>query len=132
VSWEELREALRTAPTYRATGRVQARRLGSRRDWSTERGSELSAVAGSWELTDGTGRVWTVADEVFRDTYARRPDGSYTKVARVRAVRLRAPCAVPTLEGEARAEAGDWLLQNPGGDAWPVTDEYFRNHYVPA
>lgn len=120
---------LRAARTYRSTAVVGAVRLDASRTWHTDRGSELSADPGDWVLTDGA-TEWTVDDAVFRSTYRRRPDGRFEKHGVVRAVRVDRAVAVPTLEGTAAAEAGDWVLSGSSGDLWPVTDVYFRGHYV--
>ena len=37
--------------------------------------------------------------------------------------------AVETLHGTVLAAPGDWIVQGPGGDYWPITDERFRATY---
>ena len=90
----------------------------------------LSAAAGDWLVTDGT-EEWTVAPGVFARSYRPLPDGRFVKVAPVRAARLDRTAEVPTLEGVARAEAGDWVLCGVDGELWTVTDTFFRAHYEP-
>jgi hypothetical protein len=36
---------------------------------------------------------------------------------------------VRTLEGDAEARPGDWIVQGPSGVRWPVKDEQFTRSY---
>lgn len=119
-----------TAPRYVSRLTVEARRLETSRDWTSGRGSHLSASAGDWLLTDGSSE-WTVDADVFEETYTALGDGMYRKTALVRAAQLDEAVQVPTLEGSAGLCRGDWLLMNPDGDVWPVGDEEFQRRYVP-
>jgi hypothetical protein len=123
-------ELLRGARRYRSTSVVRATRLTEPRTWSSDRGSTLAAAAGDWLVTDGA-TEWTVAAGVFARTYRRLSDGRFAKDAPVDAVRADHPVEVPTLEGSARAETGDWLLRGVDGELWTVTDAYFRANYEP-
>jgi len=38
---------------------------------------------------------------------------------------------VPTLEGELRARAGDWIVKGPHGEFWPVKGAIFAETYEP-
>jgi hypothetical protein len=73
---------------------------------------------------------WTVEADIFARTYRRLPDGRFTKDATVDAVRTEQALDVPTREGVARAEPGDWVLRGVDGELWTVTDDYFRTHYA--
>ena len=121
----------RGARRYRGTAVVRAVRLTAPRVWRTGRGSELSAAAGDWLVSDGA-EEWTVAAEVFARSYRALPDGRYVKDADVWAVRADRAGEVSTLEGPVRNEAGDWVLRGVDGELWTVTDAYFRSHYEPA
>lgn len=67
---------------------------------------------------------------IFLDTYEDGEEpGIYGKTATVQAVRLTEPTTVNTLEGPAQASAGDWLVTNPKGEQYPVSDETFRATY---
>lgn len=123
-------ELLRGASRYRSTAVVHATRLARPHAWRTGRGSALSARAGDWLITDGV-QEWTVEADIFARTYRRLPDGRFAKDAPVDAVRTDRPLDVPTLEGVARAEAGDWVLRGVDGELWPVSDAYFRSTYTP-
>lgn len=127
----EVLDLLRDARRYRPTTVVRATRLARPRSWRSARGSELSAAAGDWLVTDGA-EEWTVVPDVFARSYRRLPDGRFAKDAPVAAVRLERATEVSTLEGVARAEPGDWLLSGVDGEVWTVTDAYFRSHYEPA
>lgn len=118
------------AAEFARQGSVHATQLDAPRTWQTDRGDELTGVAGDWLLSDGTNQ-WTVADAVFRATYRRRADGRYEKHATILAVRAGAEIAIPTLEGTATAHDGDWIARNPSGECWPITDEVFRRSYLP-
>jgi hypothetical protein len=123
-------ELLRGARRYRSTAVVRATRLARPYTWRTARGSALSARAGDWRLSDGV-EEWTVEADIFARTYRRLPDGRFTKDAPVDAARTDRPLDVPTCEGVARAEAGDWVLRGVDGELWTVTDAYFRSTYTP-
>ena len=69
--------------------------------------------------------------DVFARTYRPLPDGRFAKDATVDAVRTDSALDVPTSEGVARAEAGDWVLCGVDGELWTVTDPYFRANYAP-
>jgi hypothetical protein len=124
-------ELMGGARRYRSTAVVRATRLSEPSTWRTDRGSSMSAHAGAWRVTDGV-EEWTVEADIFARTYDRLPDGRFAKHATVDAVRTDQARDVPTLEGVARAEAGDWILRGAEGELWTVTDSYFRAHYAPA
>jgi hypothetical protein len=124
----ELAALLQGARRYRSSAVVRATRLMQPRTWRTDRGRELCGAAGDWLLSDGSAE-WTVAADVFDRTYRPLPDGRYAKDASVHAARTSHRVDVPTLEGAARAEPGDWVLRGVDGELWTVTDDYFRTHY---
>jgi hypothetical protein len=39
---------------------------------------------------------------------------------------------IPTLEGEMRANHGDWIIRGVQGELYPCKDEIFRQTYEPA
>ncbi len=129
VTVDELVEALRAAPRYRSTVVVRAERLTDWASWRSERGAGLQAKPGDWWLRAEPGSHWTVADDIFRRTYRELPDGRFVKDASVRALRVTAAIEIPTLEGTAHAEPGDWVLRGADDELWPVSDEYFRANY---
>lgn len=121
---------LADAELYASTVTVSAERLTQARTWETETGSRLAAKAGDWWVTRGA-RQWSVAADVFDVTYVAAGNSTYRKTAPVRAVQLSAPVTLRTLEGDATANSGDWLVQNPSGEVWPVPADVFAQTYAP-
>lgn len=110
------------------TGVVKAQQLSTPRIWKTSNGSELVGRPGDWLVESGEDS-WTVQKDVFLATYAEQSPGVYRKTAPVHATRLRDDAIVQTLEGDALAKAGDWLVANSSGDCWPVTHADFTARY---
>ena len=121
---------LEGAPSYRSRLIVTAERLTEKMTWQTGSESNLTAQPGDWLVSDGVSS-WTVAADVFAATYRELCNGRFTKTAVVTARQLPAKATIPTLEGPATAEAGDWVVCNPGGDAWPVPLDEFERRYEP-
>jgi hypothetical protein len=121
-------EYLGDAPVYEPIATVRASRLDAVHVWLSDNGSEMAGQPGDWLVTDGK-IEWTIQDPVFRATYALQPDGSYRKTARIRAKQLTAEVAVETLEGDAVARPGDWLVTNQTGECYPVPPEVFAARY---
>ncbi|MBM4231003.1 MAG: hypothetical protein FJ184_09685 [Gammaproteobacteria bacterium] len=48
----------------------------------------------------------------------------------VRGEKLDADSIVQTREGAVSAPAGDWVLQDPTGNRWPVSPEHLFTHYT--
>ena len=100
---------------------------------------------GSWvliPLVDGrpTGDVYGCHREAFVGTYAaadNRHPNVYKKHAVVRAYQPGKPFAIRTTVGgfsetdPATGGATDWLVQNPGGEVYAVSDVVFRGTYQP-
>ena len=93
--------------------------------------SPLDAQAGDWLVSDESSE-WPVADEVFKATYQHVEGDLYVKTASIMAVQINEPFRVKTLEGLTTVEAGSWLVQGPGGEAWPIRQESFERTYQPA
>jgi len=109
-------------------GEVEARQLETPRTWVTARGQELQAEAGDWLVTSGNDQ-WTVVGDIFAKTYQQVGPGRFAKTAKVEAVQVPKLIRVKTLEGEAVAHAGDWLLRGVSGEVWPVTHPIFVERY---
>jgi len=54
----------------------------------------------------------------------------WARTGEVRAWRVGEPTTVVTLEGPATAAAGDWIVQGPGGERWPVPAGQFERSHV--
>ena len=117
-----------TSDLWRAGGDIEAYRLTMGTTWYNQNGSPESAKAGDWIANDGRA-IWTVQSDVFAETYTAVADGHYRKRFPVHAVRLDTDCVIETLEGDARAGAGDWLVMNPAGECWPVQGWIFTERY---
>jgi hypothetical protein len=124
---------LAEAPTYRSTITVTAERADQAMDWKNGSGDTMHAEAGDWILRDSAtaGDPWTVKPDLFDQTYAAIDGNQYQKTAGIVAVQVPEPFAVTTLEGTATGAAGDWLVRNPTGEYWPITDDVFRGRYEP-
>lgn len=115
------------------SGVVHARRIASDTAWLTDGQDCLVSTSGDWELTDGSA-TWFVAADVFDATYTHLSGDKFFKSAVVRARRLegvRDPVRIPTREGIIVLDRGDWVLANPSGDVWGMSDTSFRERYEP-
>lgn len=88
----------------------------------------LDGQPGDWLITDGNSS-WPVDAAIFAKTYQRVAGDRYIKVANVMAIQLDEPFVVITLEGRAEAVAGDYLVQGPEGEAWPIRQAEFEATY---
>lgn len=88
----------------------------------------LQAKAGDWLVEDGKSS-WPVADDIFAKTYQPSGDG-FVKTGFVYAVAMQQDFTVQTLEGTAHGKAGDYLVQGPAGEAWPIVKQTFLNSYT--
>lgn len=130
------------ACTYRKTRLVLAFRTGSPVRFSKSWG-EQHIRAGGWvivPLTNGTPTedLYGIDDERFRETYEPvGPTNTYRKRATVRAYQPGKAFEVVTriddhVETErAVGSATSWMVRNPTGEVYPVSDETFRESYEP-
>ena len=125
---DEINDMLAGAPSYRSRIVVRAEPITAEANWVTARADSLHANSGDWWVSDGESG-WSVAADVFTQTYEHLNDDRYLKTARVHAVQLSEPVLVQTLEGTATGHPGDWLVRNPGGECWPVTGIDFARRY---
>ncbi len=135
LSPADIDSLLSSGVSYRSAITVTAAQATEEMVWSTARGDALRAAVGDMVLYDSAdpgGDRWTVAPDIFADTYVSIGGDQYRKTALVQAVQVSEPFSVQTLEGTATGAAGDWLARNPSGECWPITDEQFRRRYVPA
>lgn len=128
---EEIADLLTHARTYRSKLVVRAVQIRDDTEWTTAQGDVLRATAGDWWVIDGDDR-WSVAGDVFEQTYEQVADDRYRKIAQVTAVPVTESVTVQTLEGIATGEPGDWLVRNPSGEYWPVPADVFALRYEEA
>jgi hypothetical protein len=119
------------AGSFERVGVVCARRLAARLHWTLPSGEELRGDAGDWHVIDGRGTARTVSDSEFRSSHVRLGDGRWQRVGVFRAWRVGEAVVLRTKEGSATARPGDWVVEGPGGERWPVSDGQFRRSYRP-
>jgi hypothetical protein len=119
------------AASFERVGVVSARRLAARLNWTLPSGEELLGDAGDWHVVDAAGTVRTVTDSEFRSSHAQLDDGRWQRVGVFRAWQVAEAVVLRTKEGSATARAGDWVVEGPGGERWPVSDGQFRRSYRP-
>jgi hypothetical protein len=117
------------AATYERVGFVQASRLAARRTWALRSGEQMQGNAGDWNVTDDDGNVRTVADREFRASYEPVDGIVWRRVGVCSAWQVHEAVRIRTKEGKATAQVGDWVLEAPGGERWPMRDEEFSRSY---
>jgi hypothetical protein len=118
------------ARSYRRIGTVAAQRLHAGRRWNCPAGSELSGRAGDWLVTDDHGDERTVRDLEFRASHVLLGGDRWQRTGTFRAWPASEELVIRTVEGAASTRAGDWVVEGPGGERWPVADEQFRRSYA--
>jgi hypothetical protein len=117
------------AAEFRRVGTVAATRLNERRTWTRRSGDELNGHVGDWRVLDDSGDERTVRDVEFRASHAHLGGERWRRVGRFNAWQVSEDVVLRTMEGRAVAHAGDWVVEGPRGERWPVTDEQFRRSY---
>ena len=113
------------AATFRRTGDVRAQRITASQSWMRASGDVMSGASGDWHVRDDFGDERTVRDPEFVVTHEPLGGDRWRRIGTVRAWRVSDATVVRTLEGRAVAAPGDWIVQGPGGERWPVSDEQF-------
>jgi hypothetical protein len=119
-------------PVYERTGAVKATRLTRRTSWIAPSGEQLVSDAGDWWVTDEDGTNGRgVVPDAFARTYIADPDspGRYLRVGRVAAHPAAGGEIVHTLEGDERANPGDWIVVDEQGRSWAVPAAQFAAGY---
>ncbi|MFZ2031359.1 MAG: hypothetical protein WAU68_13685 [Vitreimonas sp.] len=112
--------------------RVRARRAEGDHEVQTAQG-KLQAHGGDYIVTYKAGDQAVVRPDIFEKTYAPDGIGAYKKRTDIvlRYFTLERPALIHTLEGEQRAEPGDWIMQGVAGELWPVPQEKALQKYDP-
>jgi hypothetical protein len=120
------------AACYQRLGLVSATRLSQPLTWSTHAGEPMHGFAGDWRVTDDAGNTRTVTDQDFQASHEPAGDGRWRRVGTYSAWRVSEAVVVRTKEGRATARSGDWIVEAPTGERWPVRDEQFCWSYRPS
>lgn len=114
---------------YRRSGLVTARRLSAPLSWQSASGDVLAGQTGDWLVESEDAGRRTVAAEQFPHLYEHIGGDCYRRSGTVTARRVSSRESVATLEGDATAEPGSWLVSDQSGNTWPVPDDVFRRAY---
>jgi len=115
---------------FRRRGEVRAVQHDEPWTWITEHGDPMRALAGDWEICDGSGSAWSVASDDFARTYEQVEGDVYRRVGLV--------TARPGVEGEvidstegATAVRDDtqWVVTDAAGKQWVVDGPRFEASY---
>ncbi|OBI49234.1 RyR domain-containing protein [Mycobacterium sp. E796] len=130
--WSLRQLGYRSRPLWQSftrSGTVTAEQRSTPWTWTSDSGHTMRADAGDWAVQDD-GKVWSVRDDIFRDTYEPAGDGRWRRKGRVLARPAQAGETVNTLEGAATAAEGDWIVRGSNGEQWPVPGEEFARRYT--
>ena len=114
---------------YRRRGEVTARQHPRDWTWTAPNGEVMRARAGDWAVIDDNGDERSVAAGIFEATHRQIGAGRYRRSGTVLARQATQQEVIETLEGNAVANTGDWILQGQQGEQWPVPDKQFRDSY---
>jgi hypothetical protein len=117
------------AAEFQRVGTVWAKLLHTRRSWGRRSGHEMAGNPGDWRVLDVFGQERTVRNTEFRASHEPLSGDVWRRTGTFRAWRVSEDLALRTLEGRTEAKAGDWIVQGPGGERWPVTDRQFQRTY---
>jgi hypothetical protein len=117
------------AAVFERVGVVRARQLRARQRWTRRPGDELCGDPGDWRVTDDGDHERTVRDLQFRASHEPLGGEHWRRTGTCSAWQVTEKRVLRTMEGRATAEAGDWVLEGPHGERWPVTDNQFRKTY---
>ena len=117
------------ARCFERVGLVQASQLSEPLAWATHAGEQMHGFAGDWRVIDDAGNVRTVTDPAFQSSHEPLGGGRWRRVGRYRAWQVGEAVVVRTKEGKAIARPGDWVVEAPTGERWPVRDSQFRWSY---
>ena len=115
--------------TFTRVGTVTAEQRTTRWTWKSDSGHSMRARAGDWAVQEN-GKIWSVRDDIFRDTYEPAGDGQWRRKGRVQARPARPGETVNTLEGPTTAADGDWVVRGSNGEQWPVPGDEFARRYA--
>lgn len=121
-----------TAARFERVGLVRASRLTEPLAWTSHTDDEMRGNAGDWRVIDDGGNVRTIGDAEFRSSHELVGEDRWRRVGTYLAWQVSEVVAIRTREGGATARPGDWVVEAPSGERWPVEDEQFRWAYQPS
>jgi hypothetical protein len=119
------------AARFERVGLVRASQLTEPLAWTNHAGEQLHGYAGDWRVIDDAGNLRTVTDPDFQSSHEPTGDGRWRRIGTYVAWQVSETVVVRTKEGKATARPGDWVVEAPTGERWPVRDEQFQWSYRP-
>jgi hypothetical protein len=119
------------ATDFVRAGIVSATQLTSPLRWTIHSGEQLRGNAGDWRVDSGRDEVRTVTDPEFQASHEPVGNGQWRRVGTFRAWQVTEPVQLRTKEGRATAGPGDWVVESPAGERWPVSEQQFERTYRP-
>ncbi len=119
------------AAAYERVGLVRASRLHEPLEWTTRAGEQMHGNSGDWRVVDEAGNMRTITDPDFRSSHEPAGVGRWRRAGRYRAWQVHEEVVVRTKEGKAAARVGDWIVEAPAGERWPVRSSQFQWSYRP-
>lgn len=116
---------------FERIGLVRAVRLTRALTWTSQAGEQMRGEPGDWRVTDDEGNVRTVGDPEFRSSHELVGGDLWRRVGVYLAWPASEEMVIRTKEGNATARAGDWVVEAPGGERWPVSAGQFEWSYQP-
>jgi len=112
---------------------VRARRAEADHNVKTAQGKLRARGGEDYIVSYGDGDKAVVRGDIFEKTYEPAGVGIFRKRSDItlRYFTLERPAIIHTLEGEQRAEPGDWIMQGVLGELWPVPQEKALQKYDP-
>jgi hypothetical protein len=119
------------ADRYERVGLVRASQLSEPLAWTTHAGEQMHGFAGDWHVVDDKGNMRTVTDRDFQSSHEPAGDGRWRRIGVYRAWQVEQAVVIRTKEGKATAQPGDWVVEAPTGERWPVRHNQFEWSYQP-
>ncbi|BBY24441.1 RyR domain-containing protein [Mycobacterium stomatepiae] len=130
--WSLRQLGFRSRPLWQSftrVGTVAAEQRSAPWTWTSDSGHTMRADAGDWAISED-GKLWSVRDDIFRDTYEPAGDGQWQRKGRVQARPAYPGETINTLEGPTNAGEGDWIVRGASGEQWPVPGDEFARRYA--
>lgn len=118
---------------FKRSGIVHGERLQSAWRWKTSSGNVMQAEPGDWRLWDSKDpeHRWSITPCELELTYRQVAPGVFERTGSVEARPAHPGEVVATLEGNATARDGDWVIRS-GEATWVVSPTLFAERYQPA